>query len=236
MPLTPVTAAKGTVVLFSDIGCPWASLAVHRLRKTRRELGLDERIHIDHRCFPLELINRQGTPKSIVDAEVAVVGSHEPDLGWQPWARSELDYPSTTLLPMQAVQAAKDPSVGGLAVSEDLDAALRHAWYAQSRSIHLFHVILAVAAEQTQADVAALACLLQSGATAGWVFADWAEAEHGEVQGSPHLFLPDGTNLHNPGISLSWTRGQFEGLPRIEQDQPEVYRALLTRAADDPSS
>jgi hypothetical protein len=26
-----------------------------------------------------------------VDAEVEVVGSHQPDLGWQPWAHSELD-------------------------------------------------------------------------------------------------------------------------------------------------
>jgi predicted DsbA family dithiol-disulfide isomerase len=234
--MTPVTAAKKTVVLFSDIGCPWASLAVHRLRKARRELGLDGRIHIDHRCFPLELINHQGTPKSIVDAEVAVVGSHEPALGWQPWDRSELDYPSTTLLAMQAVQAAKDPSVGGLAVSEELDAALRHAWYAQSLSIHLFDVILAVAAEHTQADVTVLARVLRSGLPGARVFADWADAEQSEVQGSPHLFFADGTSVHNPGISLSWTRGQFEGLPRIEQDEPGVYRTLLTRAVGDQPS
>jgi predicted DsbA family dithiol-disulfide isomerase len=230
--MTPITAAKDTVVLFSDIGCPWGSLAVHRLRKARRELGLDGRIHIDHRCFPLELINHQGTPKSIVDAEVAVVGSHESDLGWQPWARSELDYPSTTLLAMQAVQAAKDPAVGGLAVSEELDAALRHAWYAQSLSIHLFDVILAVASEHTEADAEALERLLRSGAATAQVFADWDAAERGGVQGSPHLFLPDGTNIHNPGIRMSWTRQQFEGLPRIEHDQPGIYRALLERIAD----
>lgn len=220
--MTPVSVAKNTVVLFSDIGCPWGSLAVHRFRKARAELGLDGQVHLDHHCFPLELINRQGTPKPIVDAEVAVVGSHEPDLGWRPWAHSELAYPSTTLLPMQAVQAAKDPAVGGLAVSEDLDAALRHTWNSESLSIHLFHVILAGAAADTEANVEALARLLRSCAAAATVFADWATAEQGGVQGSPHLYLSDGTSVHNPGIELSWTRQQFEGLPRI--DQPGVYR------------
>src|SRR3954451_5607851 len=132
----PPQPAPGVVVLFGDIGCPWASLAVHRLRRRRSERGLDGAVVIDQRAFPLELFNEQLTPKTIVDSEVAVVGSHEPSLGWHPWRHKERDYPSTTLLPLEAVQAAKAETVGGLQASEDLDAALRHAWYADSRSIH----------------------------------------------------------------------------------------------------
>jgi hypothetical protein len=163
---------------------------------------------------------------------VAVVGSQQPALGWQPWDRSELDYPSTTLLAMQAVQAAKDPSVGGLAVSEELDAALRHAWYAQSLSIHLFDVILAVAAEHTQADVTVLARVLRSGLPSAWVFADWADAEQSEVQGSPHLFFADGTSVHNPGISLSWTVASSKACHESNRTSP----GCIERSSPGPSA
>lgn len=33
--------APGTILLVSDIACPWAHLAVSRLRATRHRLGLD---------------------------------------------------------------------------------------------------------------------------------------------------------------------------------------------------
>jgi hypothetical protein len=40
--MTGIDVRPGTVVMYSDIGCPWASLALHRLRKRRAELGLDD--------------------------------------------------------------------------------------------------------------------------------------------------------------------------------------------------
>jgi predicted DsbA family dithiol-disulfide isomerase len=220
-----------TVVLFSDIGCPWGSLAVHRLRRRRHERGLDDGVVIDHRAYPLELLNEQVTPKTIVDSEVAVVGSHEPELGWQPWHGHEREYPSTTLLPLEAVQAAKAEAVGGLRASEELDAALRTAWYAGSRPIHLYSELVAVAAACDGLDVDALAKALQSGAGRSDVFAQFETARTDAVQGSPHLFLPDGFNVHNPGIELAWTGGQFQGMPRIVRDDPSVYDDILDRAA-----
>ncbi|MCA1690698.1 MAG: DsbA family protein, partial [Actinobacteria bacterium] len=33
--------AAGTIVVYSDIGCPWAHLAVYRLHAARRRLGLE---------------------------------------------------------------------------------------------------------------------------------------------------------------------------------------------------
>jgi len=38
-----VEVAPGTIVVFSDIGCPWAHVAVWRLHDARRRLGLDGR-------------------------------------------------------------------------------------------------------------------------------------------------------------------------------------------------
>lgn len=219
----------GVVVFYGDIGCPWASLAVHRFRRRRSERNLDGAVVLDHRAFPLELFNEQLTPKTIVDSEVAVVGSHEPELGWNPWRRKEREYPSTTLLPLEAVQAAKADEVGGPAASEDLDAALRSAWYADSRSIHLWSELLAVAGNVGSIDAAALAAALRSGAGRSSVFEQW-EAAQQVAQGSPHLFLTDGSSVHNPGITLDWTSAQFHGFPVIVDDDPSVYDDLLDRA------
>ena len=222
--------APGTVVVYSDIGCPWGSLAVHRLRKQRHKRGLDGAVRIDHRAYPLELLNARLTPKNTVESEVAVIGSHEQSLGWQPWRGHERHYPSTTLLAMEAVQAAKADPVGGLRASEDLDAALRDAWYAQSRSIHLYAEILDVAASCPSVDEEALGAALKSGQARGDVFAQWEVAQTDAVQGSPHLFLADGFDVHSPGITLSWTGGEPARLPVIEHDDPSVYDEILDRA------
>jgi predicted DsbA family dithiol-disulfide isomerase len=221
--------ASGYVIFYSDIGCPWASLAVHRLRSRRAERGLEGVVVIDHRAFPLELFNQQLTPKTIVDSEVAVVGSHEPALEWQPWRRKEREYPVTTLLPMEAVQVAKDEAVGGLSASEDLDAALRHAWYAESRSIHLWSELLDVAEAVPSVDTEALATALRAGGGRTSIFAQWEQAKE-VAQGSPHLFLADGMSVHNPGITLEWTASQFHGMPRIAADEAGIYDEILDRA------
>lgn len=34
--------APGTLVIYSDIGCPWAYASVHRLHETRARLGSDD--------------------------------------------------------------------------------------------------------------------------------------------------------------------------------------------------
>ncbi len=50
-----------------------------------------------------------------------------------------------------------------------------------------------------------------------------------EVQGSPHFFLADGSDVHNPGIELHWADA---GYPVVDADDPDVYEDLLRRAAD----
>jgi predicted DsbA family dithiol-disulfide isomerase len=221
----------GTIVFYSDIGCPWASLAVHRLRRRRSELGLDAEVVVDHRAFPLELFNSRATPKRLVDSEVAVVGSHEPSLGWRPWDGPEWAYPGSTLLPLAAVQAAKSREVGGVAASEQLDAALRHAWWAEGRSIHLYTELLQVARACDRVDAAALDRAVRAGA--GWaaVFEQRQNAEDCGVQGSPHLFVCGGLDVHNPGITMRWTDGKFRGMPVIERDEPAIYDQILRQAS-----
>jgi predicted DsbA family dithiol-disulfide isomerase len=220
--------APGTIAVWSDIGCPWAHLAVWRLHDARRRLGLTERVRFDHHVFPLELFNSRPTPYLGLMAEIPVIGALAPRAGWQVWQGDLPAWPGNLLLPMEAVQAAKQQS---LAASEKLDRALRHAFFGESRSIGMRHVILELANECESVDVVGLAAALDEGRARRCIFDDWEIAKTDEVQGSPHLFLPDGSSVHSPGITHHWEGDFGIGFPVVDSDDPTVYDDLLRRAA-----
>jgi predicted DsbA family dithiol-disulfide isomerase len=219
---------QGTVTVWSDIGCPWATLALHTLHAAAAERGVD--VRVDHRAFPLELFNDAPTPRYIVDAEIVAIGGHRPEVGWRPWSAQESTYPVTTLPALEAVQAVKQLS--GLAASDQLDTALRKAFYVDSRCISIPSVILAVAGDCPLVDTDVLAGALAEGTGRRAVYEQWATAKGPEIQGSPHLFTEDGYAEHNPGADYHWTapppRG---GLPRLESYDAEWAETLLDRIA-----
>jgi predicted DsbA family dithiol-disulfide isomerase len=215
-----------TVVVYGDIGCPWAHLAVYRLHSARTRAGLEEAISFDIRCFPLELFNSRPTPKLTLDAETAVAGGLDPEAGWKLWSERESTYPVTTLLAMEAVHAAKEQ---GLGLSDRLDRALRVAFFRDSRCISMHHVILEVSEEVPGLDIAALESALKDGRARSAVFADKEDAERNDVKGSPHLFTPDGSNFHNPGIKMHW-EGKRGGFPVIEEDDQSIYDRIVKLA------
>ncbi|MEY2421069.1 MAG: hypothetical protein QOI95_1136 [Acidimicrobiaceae bacterium] len=223
--------AQGTIVVWSDIACPWATLAVHRLHEERIRLGLYGRVVLDHRAFPLELVNGRCTPRRVLAAEVPVVGALEPDFGWQVWQAPESEWPVTMLLALEAVQAAKDQ---GLEASDALDLALRHAFFAESRCISMRHVVLDVASSVPELDCDALAKALDNGTARHAVMQQWHEAVDGPVQGSPHLFLCDrtgtGNDVANPGITMHWEGKPGQGFPVVDADDPSTYEQLLQRS------
>jgi predicted DsbA family dithiol-disulfide isomerase len=223
----PIEAAPGTIVVFADIGCPWAHLAVYRLHTTRGRMGLDDKVRLDIRAFPLELINGQATPKLILDAEIPVVGALEPDAGWQMWQRPAHEWPVTTLLALEAVEAAKQQ---GLKASETLDRALRVALFAHSRTISMRHEILDIAASCDGVDVTVLKDALVQGWARAAIEQQLTISQTEVVQGSPHLFLPDGTNVHNPGIERHWEGKEGAGFPVVDKDEPAIYEDLLQQA------
>lgn len=224
-----IDVPAGTIVVYSDTGCPWAHLAVHRLLSARAEMGLDNEVVLDHRPFALELANKEPTQKRLLDAEIPLLGGLDPSAGWQMWQGEEWAWPVTILPAMEAVQAAKEQ---GLPASEQLDRALRVAFFGLSRCISLRSEILDVAAGCPQVDVDRLAAALDDGRARRAVIDQHRQAlEGGEVQGSPHLFLPDGTDCHNPGIDMRWEGQPGRGFPVILQDDPSIYGDLLVRAA-----
>lgn len=219
-----------TVVVYSDLNCSFAHLAVYRLHETRRRLGLDGLVWFDHRCFPLELFNRTVNPRPGVDSEVAVVGALEPRAGWRMWQAPDWQYPVTTLPALEAVQAAK---AQGWHASEQLDLALRRAFWAEGRCICMRHEILAIARDTGVVDVADLAATLDEGRVRATVYADHRAAQGGRVVCSPHVFLSDGTGVANPGVRVRWVNGDFgTGFPVIEVDDPGIYTDLLSRAGE----
>jgi predicted DsbA family dithiol-disulfide isomerase len=219
----------GTIVVYSDLSCPWAHLAVHRLHETRRELGLEGAVRLVHRPLPLEVLDERPTDRLLLDAEIPVIGALDPAAGWQLWAGPVAAFPVSTLMALEAVQAAAGQSPEA---AEQLDRGLRRALFAESRCITLVHEVLAVAAACPAVDVDALAKALWAGTARSNVGAWLGQARSGRVAGSPHLFLPDGSDVHNPGIAHRWVgepgRG---GFPVVDAYDPSVYAELLRRAA-----
>jgi predicted DsbA family dithiol-disulfide isomerase len=87
-----ISVEQGTITVWSDIACPWATLA---LRAAAHNRGRD--VLIDHRAFPLELFNKMPTPKLIIDAEIVAIASSQAELGLRMWADTLLDLvPDTT--------------------------------------------------------------------------------------------------------------------------------------------
>ncbi|MBV9410186.1 MAG: DsbA family protein [Acidimicrobiia bacterium] len=223
----------GTVVVFGDIACPWAHLCVHGLRQARRRLGLcgavdPNSVDLDLRSFPLELFNERPTPKRTLDAEIPVVGALDPSAGWQMWQRPDYEYPVTTLPALEAVQAAKARS---LRASEELGRALRYAFFAESRTVSLLPVILDVAKGCRAVDVDDLAQALEDGRARNAVLEQKETAERIGVKGSPHVYLPDGSDHANPGIEKHWEGEEGEGFPVVDGYNPSVYDDLIRRAA-----
>ena len=223
-----IDVQTGTVVIYSDIGCPWSHLAVHRLHEARARLGLGGEVRFDHRAFPLEIYNRRPTPKLVLEAEIPVVGALAPDAGWKLWQRAAAEFPVTTLPALEAVQAAKAQS---LEASEQLDRALRQAMFGDSKCISMRHVILEVASECSAVDVDRLRGDLDRGSARGAVFEQCRIAEGDEVQGSPQVFLADGRSFHNPGVEMHWVGEEGEGFPVVDSDDPSAYDQILKAAS-----
>jgi len=230
----PPPVASGTIQLWSDLLCPFAHVAVHRLRETRERLGLGGQVRLDHHVFPLELFNGPH-PRRGTDTEAVGLGQVAPEAGFRVWTGADDLYPHTVLLAAEAVLAAKWQSMDA---AEALDAALRRAFWSQSRSIAHRQVILDVAAEVADQDggnavldVDQLTDALDSGRSRRALMADFAIARTDAVPGSPTLRLPDGSTVHNPGMTVHWEGPWAAGYPIVDVDDPRVYEDLLRRAA-----
>ena len=101
------------LVVFSDALCPWATVVVLRLHEARARAGADGELAIVHRALPLELLLERPIARRVVDAEIPLCASLTPEFGWSLWQGRSEEYPATSLLAAEAIQAATRASIDG---------------------------------------------------------------------------------------------------------------------------
>jgi len=219
-----VASMTVAVEVWSDIHCPWALIAVHRLRRARARHELD--VVFVPRAWPLEWVNGHGTPRAIVTTETAALGGHEPDL-FNAYANDS--WPSTFLPAFELVAATGRRH--GARAAEDVDYALRLAFFRDSVDVSVLAgltvALRAAAAENGQIDVDGVLDDWHRSNPRADVARDFAESAGRPIQGSPQVFWPDGSTTHNPGMTDHRWSGD---LVRIGQTSPgEPERILLER-------
>jgi predicted DsbA family dithiol-disulfide isomerase len=206
----------------SDIHCPWAYVCVLRLVRTRDALGLD--VVLRHLYWPLELVNGCGAQRAIRDAETPVLAQVEPD-DFAAWRGPE--WPSTFLPAFELVKAAEEQ---GLRPAEDLDLALRRAFFREHKNLSLRTVLFEVAKTVARVDQAALQEAYDSGRTRRVVLREYEEVTRRGIAGSPAVYLPGRERVQNPGFTTEWVHG----IPHILSEDRAVYEPLLRAAAGPP--
>jgi predicted DsbA family dithiol-disulfide isomerase len=211
-----------TVDIWSDIHCPWALVAVHRLRLARERLSAD--VVFVPRAWPLEWVNRRGTPRGILDVEVAALASHEPELFNR---YSDPSWPSTFLPAFELVAAAD--RIGGAGLAADVDYALRLAFFRDSVDVSIeagLRQSLDIARKyQPGCDVEAVMRAWLTLDVRSDVVRSFQQSRHVAIQGSPQIVWPDGSSVHNPGMTDHSWRG---GLVRINSTDPGEPARLLS--------
>jgi predicted DsbA family dithiol-disulfide isomerase len=225
--MTRPDVAPGRIVVFSDVMCGWATVALHHLHRARSEAGLDDRVAIDHHVFLLEDVNEMALNRKVIEGEKPVVGQLVEELEFKPGQADPSEFPVTSALANEAVQAAKAQS---LRAAEQLDMALRLAFWRDSRCISMRHEILQVAKECSEVDAARLAEALDDGRARGPMMQTYFD-HRDDVQGSPHFFFADGYDVHNPGVEMHQVGESGAGFLVVDSHDRSVYRQLVERAA-----
>ncbi|MBP2328194.1 hypothetical protein JOF56_008579 [Kibdelosporangium banguiense] len=221
-----MTRSTSVVDIWSDIHCPWALVAVHRLRNARDKHDLD--VVFAPRAWPLEWVNHRGTPRDIVTTETAALASHEPELFN---AYTVQSWPSTFVPAFELVAAAR--RVHGLRAAEDVDYALRLAFFRDSVDVSIkagLHDALTLAHRlNTDLRPEKIMDTWLHANTRSDVAEDFRVSGTQPIQGSPQIFWPDGTTTHNPGMTDHHWHGD---LVRIGPTDPgETERLLLAHTA-----
>jgi predicted DsbA family dithiol-disulfide isomerase len=216
------------LVLYSDIVCPWATVMVLRLVEARDRAGARDDLVITHRAWPLELQHRRPIPRRVVDAEIPLCATLTPQFNWSLWQGRPEEYPVTVLLALEAVQAAAAQSPSS---AEQLDLALRRAFFVHSRCIAMRHEILAAAGTCDAVEVDRLAADLDAGTYRPVVFAHVAQARADDVTCSGTLVRADGTMACNPATETAWIGGTFpRGTPIVVADDPAVFDRIVAES------
>jgi predicted DsbA family dithiol-disulfide isomerase len=193
------------VALYADLACPYAYVAAYRLRKLREEY--QGRLVVEHKSLALEYVNRQPTPIRVLGSEIPFLMLAEPELPWEPWHAPLSEWPVTLWPAFEAVKCAERQSA---ALADELDWAIRTAFFAESRCVSMRHVLFELA-ERAGLAMERFARDFDSGQGKALVIAEAREGwERLKVAGSPTLVLPSGRQVSS---------AEELGLPEVLVDE-----------------
>lgn len=202
------------IAMYADLHCPYAYLSAYRLRKLRDEYR--GRIIIEHKSLSLEYVNREPTPKHVLDQETPLLMLEEPDIPYQLWHRSLSEWPVTMWPAFEAVKCAERQS---LELADELDWAIRTAFFAESRCISMRDVLLGLA-EKVGVERERFAGDFDHGVAKYQVLQEAREGwERLKVEGSPTFVLPSGKQYSNVA------------LPQIMLDEKRSFRLVAVQPA-----
>jgi predicted DsbA family dithiol-disulfide isomerase len=185
--------------LYSSIECPFAYLAIYRLRQAWPAYA--GRIKLAWRALSLEYINKVGNSHPLFEAELKIIRQIEPSIPMQSWSRPVWDWPVTLWPAFEALACAQAQSPDAAFAAS---WALRHAYFAESRNIALRHELMAVAervAQEAPLDLERFAHDWDSGRYKPAVLSESRRGWHElKVDGSPTFVLPDGRQVSNPAV------------------------------------
>lgn len=219
------------IEFYSSIECPFAYLAVHRLRQVLPEFS--GRVQIVWRSLALEYINRQVYPKPLREMEIDLIKQIDPGLPAQKWTALEWKWPATFWPAMEALACAQDQ---GYDAAFEMSWRLRYAYYQEGRTISLRHEILDIAqplAEIGLLDMGRFQSDWDSGRFKGSVLDDSQSGWHEKkVAGSPTFIFRDGRQVSNPAIGeldIDEDNAVLRSYTPYPDDPLEFYRMLLLK-------
>lgn len=221
-----------SIAMYTDLACPYAYVSAYRLRKLREEYR--ETIIIEHKSLSLEYVNREPTPKPLLDTELPYLMCEEPGIPYQPWRRPESEWPVTIWPAFEAVKCAERQS---FTLADDLDWAIRVAFFAESRCISLRHDLLELA-QQVGLDERRFANDFDRGVVKYQVLQEAQDGwERLHVEGSPTFVLPSGKQISNVGlpeiiVDAHYTDRVIAITPASCQGQSclEIFRQMFAEA------
>ncbi len=162
-------------------------------------------------------MNRQPTPKPILDNETPILMLEEPDIPYQPWHRPASEWPVTMWPTFEAIKCAERQDYD---LADDLAWAIHTAFFAESRCISLRHVLFELA-EGVGVDLARFGDDFDRGVTKRLVLDEAQEGwERLRVEGSPTFVLADGEQR------------SYLGLPKVTLEAERQFRLVAVQPAD----
>lgn len=220
------------IELYASIECPFAYLAVHRLRQVLPEFA--GRVQIIWRALSLEYINRQVYPKPLRELEIDLLAQIDPTLPLQHWSAPDWQWPGTFWPAFEALACAQEQ---GPDTALELSWRLRRAYFEEGRTICLRHEILDLAQPLARIgllDMGRFQSDWDSGHFKGSVLEDSQRGWHElKLKSSPTFLYRDGWRVSNPAVgelNLDEEQAQLRSYTPFPDDPLEFYRMLLLKA------